>query len=91
MGSKDRRREVRLASSEDDLLVEAAGLAGVSVSEFVLDRALGDAETLVTAHRTIRLDTENYGRLLAALDAPLVASDKLVVQARRARPLKRVD
>ncbi len=38
MTVKDRRREVRISASDDDLLAEAAGLAGVSVSEFLLAR-----------------------------------------------------
>ncbi|MHB1712481.1 MAG: type II toxin -antitoxin system TacA 1-like antitoxin, partial [Acidimicrobiales bacterium] len=40
----------------DDLIVEAAGLAGVSVSEFLLDRAVAGAEALVHAHHAIQLD-----------------------------------
>ena len=43
MATKDRRREVRLASSDDELLTEAAGILGVTVSEFLLERALSDA------------------------------------------------
>lgn len=90
MTTKDRRREVRVTASDDDLLAEAAGLAGVTVSEFLLDRAIADAQSLVEAHRTIRLSPEAYALFLAALDAPPQPLDALTDQVRRARPLKRV-
>ena len=91
MTTKDKRREVRISADDDDLLAEAAGLAGVSVSEFLLDRALSDAADLVDAHRTIRLADEEHDRFLAALDGPVRAPEELIAQARQARRLKRVD
>lgn len=91
MTLKDKRREVRISASDDELLAEAAGLAGISVSEFLLDRALADAAALVEAHRTIRLADDAYRRFVEALDAPIRPPETLAAQARRARPLKRVD
>jgi len=91
MTTKDKRREVRISADDDDLLAEAAGLAGVSVSEFLLDRALSDAADLVDAHRTIRLADEDHDRFLAALDEPVRSLEELIAQARQARRLKRVD
>jgi uncharacterized protein (DUF1778 family) len=91
MTVKDRRREVRISASDDDVLSEAASLTGVSVSEFLLDRALAEAAALVHAHRTISLSDENYQAFLNALDAPVRPPKALVKQARRARRLKRVD
>lgn len=91
MTVKDRRREVRISAEDDDLLAEAAGLAGVSVSEFLLERALSDAAALVEAHRTIRLSRESYEAFFEALDAPARAPKQLVAQSRRARRLKRAD
>lgn len=91
MTVKDRRREVRISAEDDDLLAEAAGLAGVSVSEFLLERALSDAAALVEAHRTIRLSGESYEAFLQALDAPAQPPKQLVAQSRRARRLKRAD
>jgi uncharacterized protein (DUF1778 family) len=91
MTTKDKRREVRISADDDDLLAEAAGLAGVSVSEFLLDRALSDAADLVEAHRTIRLADEDHDRFLAALDGPVRPPAELIAQARRSRRLKRVD
>jgi len=89
MSLKDKRREVRISAADDDVLAEAAGLAGVSVSEFLLDRALADAHALVEAHRTISLAEDNYRAFLKVLDAPVRPPKALVEQARRARPLKR--
>jgi uncharacterized protein (DUF1778 family) len=91
MTTKDKRREVRISADDDDLLAEAAGLAGASVSEFLLDRALSDAADLVEAHRTIRLADEDHDRFLAALDGPVRPPEELIAQARHARRLKRVD
>ncbi|MGH3188694.1 MAG: DUF1778 domain-containing protein [Streptosporangiaceae bacterium] len=89
MSVKDKRREVRISEADDDLLAEAAGLAGVPVSEFLLGRALSDAAELVETHRTIRLADASYQAFLDALDAPPQPSEKLAAQARRARRLKR--
>jgi len=91
MPTKDHRRELRLSSSDDDLITEAAGLLGVSVSEFLLDRAVADAEAIVEAHRTVRLHEQAYERFIAALDAPAQPLGDLVAQFRRSRPLKHVD
>ena len=91
MTTKGKRREVRISAEDDDLLAEAAGLSGVSVSEFLLDRAIGDATTIVDAHRTIRLAEDDHVRFVKALDGPVHAPKDLILQARRARRLKRVD
>jgi uncharacterized protein (DUF1778 family) len=91
MVMKDHRRELRLSSSDDDLITEAAGLLGISVSEFLLGRAVADAEAIVEAHRTIRLHEAHYDRFLAALDAPLRPLPQLLEQIRKSRTLKHVD
>ena len=91
MTGKDKRREVRISADDDDLLTEAAGLLGVSVSEFLLDRAIADAATIVDEHRTVRLAEDDHERFIKALDGPVRPPKELVTQARRARRLKRVD
>ncbi len=88
MALKDQRREVRLSRSDEDLLVEAAGLSGVSVSEFLLDRALPEAEQVVRDHRTITLNEADYQRFLRTLDAPISRPERLLEQAHKARPLE---
>ena len=91
MTAKNKRREVRISSEDDDLLSEAAGLLGISVSEFLLDRAISDAANVVDAHRRISLSEESIARFLTALDSPVGPPEELVAQMRRARTLKRVD
>ena len=91
MVTKDHRRELRLSSSDDDLITEAAGLLGLSVSEFLLGRAVADAEAIVDAHRTVRLQADSYERFLLALDAPPKPVAQLVDQIRKSRPLKHTD
>ena len=91
MTVKDKRREVRISANDDDLLAEAAGLTGVSVSEFLLDRAIADAATIVAAHRAILLAEDDHDRFLKALDGPVHPPKELVAQAHRARRLKRFD
>ena len=91
MNVKDNRREVRISAADDDLLAEAAGMTGVSVSEFLLNRAIADAATVVDAHHAIQLAEDDHERFLKALDGPVHPPKELVAQARRARRLKRVD
>jgi uncharacterized protein (DUF1778 family) len=88
---KDTRREFRLNQRDDDLLIEAAGLAGVSVSEFITTRALADAEHLVHAHHVIELDAGSYRRFLDALDAPVTSNPRFADAVRRARAFKTLD
>ncbi|MGI8751816.1 MAG: DUF1778 domain-containing protein [Acidimicrobiales bacterium] len=89
MALKDRRREVRLSRHDEDLIVEAAGISGLSVTEFLLDRALPDAEQIVRNHRVIELNEAAYARFLEALDEPPVRPSGLMEQARKARRIKR--
>jgi uncharacterized protein (DUF1778 family) len=88
---KDKRRELRITSQDDDLIVEAAGLLGVSVSEFLIERAVADAEEIVETHRSIRLQSDSYKNFLAALDRPARAPQELLKQVRKSRPIKHVD
>ncbi len=91
MVTKNQRRELRLSSSDDDLITEAAGLLGISVSEFLLSRAVADAEAVVDAHRSIRLQQTSYDRFLAVLDAPPRPVTKLVDQIRKSRIIEHSD
>ena len=88
MTTKTNRREIRLTASDDDLITEAAGLAGMTVTEFLLDKAVADAEALVDAHHAIRLQSEANDRFLKALDGPPVPVTELVDQIRKSRPLE---
>ena len=91
MPTRDHRRELWLSAGDDDLIAEAAGLLGVSVTEFLLGRAIAEAEVIVDAHRSIRLPQDSYDRFLAALDAPPKPVTELVDQIRRSRVLTQAD
>ena len=88
---KDRRRELRLSTRDDDVIIEAAGILGVSVSELLLDRALSDAEAVVERHRGVTLAPDQDERFLAALDAPASPPAELVAQVIRSRSLTHRD
>lgn len=88
MAIKDHRRELRLSADDDDLIAEAAGLLGVSVSEFLLERAVAEAQSLVEAHRTVWLNQDAFERFLAALDAPAEPIGALAEQSTKSRILK---
>jgi len=91
MTTKVKRRAVRISSADDDLLVEAAGVLGISVTEFILDCARAEAAAIVQARRSVNLDDASFARFMQALDAPAAPPAALVDQARKARPLQRVD
>lgn len=91
MAVKNHRRELRLSSNDDDLITEAAGLLGVSVSEFLLDRAVADAEAVVGAHRTVRLQEEAYDRSSLPWMRRPSSSTGLLEQIQKSRTLKHTD
>lgn len=92
MPSKDRRREMRLTSNEEDLVLEAAGLLDVSFSEFVLNEAVSRASQVVESHHAIRItDSQARADFFASLDAPFTRNDRLVSQAYKSRRIKSSD
>lgn len=90
MKTKDRRREFRLSSEDEQLITEAAALSGMSFTGFVLDDAIMRAREIVEAHRTIVLSQEAYARFLEALDSPPERNPALVELAKRAKRFRRI-
>ncbi len=88
--TKTQRREVRLTERDNNLLIEAAGLAGMSVSEFVVEHAVTDAEALVRAHHTIELSEDTFRRFISALD-DATPNRRFTEVVRRAEPFKHAD
>ena len=89
---KSCRREFRLTESENHVLVEAANLKGMSVSEFVVNLAVSEAEATVRSHHTIELAPEAYRSFIAALDqAAETSNPAFSALVERARPLKHAD
>ena len=68
--TKDSRLNIRCDERTRQLLDRAAGYARVSLSEFVLSRAVEAAERIVQEQQSITLKADDFQAFLAALDAP---------------------
>ena len=64
------RIDLRIHPEAKEALQAAASLQHKSVSEFVLESALGVADEVLADRRYFGLDTEQWGAFQAALDAP---------------------
>jgi uncharacterized protein (DUF1778 family) len=87
---KSARREVRLSERDNNLLIEAAGISGMSVSEFVVEHAVSDAEEIVRSYHTIELAPDAYRSFIDALDN-VRPNPAFADAVRRARSLKHLD
>ena len=67
---KESRLNIRCDIHARELLDKAATYTHVSISEFVLSRALASAEQVVQDNEQITLKPEAFIAFLAALDAP---------------------
>lgn len=73
MAQRSKRTEkldLRLSRAAKQTLQAAAAAARKSVSEFVLDSALSEAEERLADRRIFTLDRKNWDAFVAALDAP---------------------
>ena len=68
--TKESRLNIRCDLRARELLDKAATYAHVSVSEFVLSRALASAEQVVQANEAITLKPAHFKAFLAVLDEP---------------------
>ncbi len=62
--------DLRLSRAAKQTLQAAANAARKSVSEFVLDTALSEAEERLADRHVFTLDRKNWDAFIAALDAP---------------------
>jgi uncharacterized protein (DUF1778 family) len=67
---KESRLNIRCDVHARELLDKAATYAHVSVSEFVLSRALASAQEMVRANECITLKPKDFQAFLAVLDTP---------------------
>jgi uncharacterized protein (DUF1778 family) len=74
----DRQWDFRVKSQSDRLVRRAAGLVGISVSEFVEDSAVAHAESVLTPCRLRRRSPAVFERFVEALDEAPVAVPQLV-------------
>lgn len=67
--SKDARLEVKTTQSAKDFLTQAAALAGLNLSSFVIFSAMEHARKLLVDHSTIELSLEGQRNLATVLQA----------------------
>jgi len=77
VATKDNRLNIRCDERTRKLLDRAAGYSHVSLSEFVLTRAVEAAERVVQEQESITLKADDFQAFLAALDAPREPSPAL--------------
>jgi uncharacterized protein (DUF1778 family) len=68
--NRTEKLDLRLSRAAKQTLQAAASAARKSVSEFVLDTALSEAEERLADRRVFTLDRKNWDAFIAALDAP---------------------
>jgi uncharacterized protein (DUF1778 family) len=68
--SKSEKLDLRLSKSAKQTLQAAAAAARQTVSEFVLETALREAEQRLADRTVFTLDAEQWETFIAALDAP---------------------
>ena len=67
---KSERIDVRTTRNVKRLLQEAAVTANKTVSEFLLDSAITQAEEVLASRRLFFLNEKQWQKFMAALDAP---------------------
>ncbi|TGE01188.1 DUF1778 domain-containing protein [Methylobacterium nonmethylotrophicum] len=75
--TRSEKLDLRLTPSAKQTLQAAAEATHKSVSEFVLDSALREAEERLACRRVFTLDDADWDRFVAALDAPPRALERL--------------
>jgi len=64
------RIDLRLDSYKKSIVVRAAELLGVNITQFIMDRVFPEAERIVLENQRIRLSREDWERFCAKLDEP---------------------
>ncbi len=68
--TRNEKLDIRLSADAKRLLQEAAEARHKSLSEFVLDSALGAAQDVLKENNVIGLNVEQWTAFMAALDEP---------------------
>jgi len=63
------RIDLRLDRHKKSVVVRAAELAGVNITQFIMDRVFPDAERIVLENNRIRLSGRDWTKFCARLDA----------------------
>lgn len=86
MTPKSSRLNLRVAPADDALLRQAATLAGVSVSEFLVESARVRAEMLLADRTHFVLDDERWKAFCDSLDRPARVRPEIRELFERPRP-----
>lgn len=68
--TRNEKLDIRLTAEAKALLQQAAETRHKTLSEFVLDSALGAAEDVLKERNLVALDATQWSAFMAALDAP---------------------
>ena len=68
--TRTEKLDLRLTPEAKRILASAAAAERRSITDFVLDSALGRAEETLADRRSFNLDAERWQAFVAALDAP---------------------
>lgn len=68
--TRTEKLDLRLTAEAKRILASAAAAERRSITDFVLDSALGRAEETLADRRSFHLDAERWQAFVAALDAP---------------------
>lgn len=85
---RSERLDIRVSPAAKRLLQKAADMRHKTVSEFVLDSALGAAEEALHEERPLGLDAAQWATFMTALDAPVQDAPRLAKLLRSAGPFE---
>lgn len=85
--NKEERLQVRLDRDAKQVLEKAARYENQTLSGFVLTKALDEARQVIDRHEILRINEQDWGQVMAAIDNPPVANDALKRAHKRHRQL----
>lgn len=89
--NKAARLQMRLAPPSKKLLARAAAIRGASLSRFVIEVALAEAERVIQSHRSVKLSAPDWERFYDALIDPPAANAAMRRAAKRYRAVRRAE
>lgn len=85
ISTKDARLEVKTTQSAKDFLNQAAALAGLNLSSFIMNSAMTQARELLRDHTTIELSLEGQRNLAALLKSNTEPTESMKALRRTSR------
>lgn len=87
VANRQERIEARLTKEQKDLVARAAALEGVSISSFIVQRAVDSAVRAIEHHEVVRLSADDSRRIADALLDPPEPTSALRDAVRQYREL----